>query len=148
MTDESRVSDERLSEIANGAKLETTTETGYMIVSMAVELIRARRVGRQDSRRAEQIKKLRWAVENTLGKIEALAKADLELIAAQDRAEAAEDAAAAAERRARELAAELRKERQRLTGAMDRGLDIEAISDIVEHTVKGLELIITRIEAL
>ena len=39
---------------------------------LADEVIRNRRAMRKDSRRAEQIKKARWLMENALAKIEAL----------------------------------------------------------------------------
>lgn len=41
------------------------------VCDLAAEIIRNRRVLRKDSRRAEQLKKYRWTVENLLTKLEA-----------------------------------------------------------------------------
>ena len=48
------------------------TCTGDQLRALADEVIRNRRAMRKDSRRAEQVKKCRWVMENALAKIEAL----------------------------------------------------------------------------
>lgn len=133
-----RATDDQLAAIARGQPIANTQANLALIESMAVEIIQTRRRNRADSRSAEQIKKLRWAAENTLGKIEALAAADIELAGARDRADSAEDATAAAERRVRNAADELRKVRDELEA---RG------GTLFPSIVKDLELLITRLEA-
>lgn len=56
---------------------ELTTEDGASMsaadmAELLDELLRFRRVARGDSRRAEQLKKMRWIAENLLAKVEAL----------------------------------------------------------------------------
>jgi hypothetical protein len=95
MSDENRASDEQLIEIARGAPLPNTTPTLNLIQSIAAELLHHRRRARADSRRAEQVKKLRWSVENTLTKVEHLSRVDAQLAELEERAHATEDALAA-----------------------------------------------------
>jgi len=62
------VSDEQLIAIARG-ELDPIPE---FCKSMADQLLKHRRRLRHDSRRAEQIKKLRWGIEHILSKMEHL----------------------------------------------------------------------------
>lgn len=144
MDDQHRVTDEQLVEIARRGGA-----TAAMVGDIAVELLAARKRSRADSRRAEQIRKLRWAAENTLAKIESLATADLELIAAQERAEAAEDCTTAAEARLRDAALALRKLRDRLgdVDVVSRVTPDGVIHEFDVDIMKELELLLTRMEA-
>lgn len=45
-----------------------------VVRDIAFELVRARRTLRQDSRRAEQLRKLRWSIESVHAKVEKLAE--------------------------------------------------------------------------
>lgn len=69
MSDDERCSDSELLALAR--------DPNPRVRSAAAELVALRRMRRLDSRRAEQIKRMRWAVENAIAKIEtffALAK--------------------------------------------------------------------------
>lgn len=69
-----RATDEELADISRDGTLAILGgDSEYHrsgLKDIAAELLRLRRVIRGDSRRAEQLKKLRWAVEVTLTKIE------------------------------------------------------------------------------
>lgn len=69
-TDEERCTDAELIEAARGE-----SKPEWMTIQMqviATELLRRRRIMRGDSRRAEQIRRMRWVLENMLVKVEAL----------------------------------------------------------------------------
>lgn len=71
-TDEERVPDATLIDLARRSAIDEAGEIGETIPAMAAELLRRRRIMRGDSRRAEQIRRMRWVLENMLVKIEAL----------------------------------------------------------------------------
>jgi hypothetical protein len=150
---EDRATDDQLTSIANGTRIPNTHDGEKLVESMAVELIQTRRRNRADNRRAEQIKKLRWAAENTLSKIESLAAADIELTAAQDRADTADSIAARAESKARGVALELRKMRAwigQLATWTEPGhamIDSGSLHDLAGNVMKELEIVVTRLEA-
>jgi hypothetical protein len=61
-----KISDEELVAAIKGDLLLSREQTD----SVLDELLRARRLFRADSRRAEQVRRVRWAVENLLVKVE------------------------------------------------------------------------------
>ena len=76
-TERFRVEDVRLNEFAAG--LHVVAPSRQEIIAMAEELSYRRKTARRDSRRADQVKRMRWVVENLLTKIEALSKQDAEI---------------------------------------------------------------------
>lgn len=64
--------DDELREIVGTGRADQAT-----IIDVAHELLRARKRLRGDSRRAEQIRRTRWILENALSKIEDLSKFEL-----------------------------------------------------------------------
>lgn len=65
------IRDDRIAAIARGDDAATAKE----ISDIAHELLRARRLSRGDSRRAMQVRRLRWSVELVLLKVEHMAEA-------------------------------------------------------------------------
>lgn len=66
-----QVSDQMLISIARG--FSPDLETAQL---MADELVARRRWARRDSRRAEQVRRMRWTVESLLRKVEEIEKRD------------------------------------------------------------------------
>lgn len=62
-SDDTRIPDERLAELAK-----VDDETG----DIAAELLRRRKFHRAETRRSEQVRRLRWATENLIMKAEEL----------------------------------------------------------------------------
>lgn len=62
--------DGRLARIARGEEFPNAATIG----DMADEILRLRRFMRADTRRAQQIRRLRWAAENIIVKVESLAE--------------------------------------------------------------------------
>lgn len=60
------LNDARLAAIARGDDVATAVD----IQDMAAELLRSRKLGRGDSRRSLQVRRLRWSVENLIVKVE------------------------------------------------------------------------------
>lgn len=74
----SRILDERIAEIARERQCKDEE-----LREICDELLYRRRQSRKDSRRAEQVRKLRWTAEGILAKIEVLSKHDAEVEAAE-----------------------------------------------------------------
>lgn len=82
--DQRKITEERLVEIARDGFDSDVPPTEAEIKAIADEVLYRRRRSRKDTRRAEEVKRLRWITETLVSKVEGLEARDAELEAKEN----------------------------------------------------------------